>query len=69
MRGARRAASTSSSACDLDGFLWARRRQVPFVVSLKGIIADELKNERGWVRVLLTLQARWERLNTAAPTS
>jgi len=51
---------------DLDGFLWARRRRCgPFVVMLKGIIADELRNERGWVRVLLSLQARWERSNTA----
>jgi glycosyltransferase involved in cell wall biosynthesis len=49
---------------DLDGFLWARRRRLPFVASLKGIIADELKNERGWVRGLLAVQARWERLNT-----
>lgn len=49
---------------DLDGFLWARRRRTPFVASLKGIIADELKNERGWVRTLLSVQARWERLNT-----
>src|SRR5215475_246863 len=49
---------------DLDGFLWARHRRTPFVASLKGIIADELKNERGWVRMLLGLQARWERLNT-----
>ncbi len=48
---------------DLDGFLWARGRTLPFVVSLKGIIADELKNERGWVRRLLALQARWERRN------
>jgi phosphatidylinositol alpha-1,6-mannosyltransferase len=50
---------------DLDGFRWARRRRVPFVVSLKGIIADELRNERGWVRLLLGLQARWERVNCA----
>jgi phosphatidyl-myo-inositol dimannoside synthase len=50
---------------DLDGFLWARRRRGPFVVMLKGIIADELRNERGWVRVLLSVQARWERMNTA----
>ena len=50
---------------DLDGFLWARRRHGPFVVMLKGIIADELRNERGWVRALLSIQARWERLNTA----
>jgi glycosyltransferase involved in cell wall biosynthesis len=49
---------------DLDGFLWARRRRSPFVVMLKGIIADELRNERGVVRALLTVQARWERLNT-----
>jgi glycosyltransferase involved in cell wall biosynthesis len=50
---------------DLDGFLWARRRRaaVPFVVALKGIIADELRNERGWVRTLLGVQARWERAN------
>lgn len=48
---------------DLDGFLWARRRALPFVASLKGIIADELKNERGWVRALLWVQARWERRN------
>ena len=48
---------------DLDGFLWARRRRLPFVAGLKGVIADELKNERGWVRVLLAVQARWERTN------
>jgi glycosyltransferase involved in cell wall biosynthesis len=51
---------------DLDGFLWARRRpRPPFVVMLKGVIADELRNERGWVRTLLTVQARWERANCA----
>ena len=49
---------------DLDGFLWSRRRpRIPFVVALKGIIADELMNERGWVRTLLGVQARWERAN------
>src|SRR5262249_48939125 len=50
---------------DLDGFLWARRRRGPFVVMLKGIIADELRNERGVVQALLAVQARWERSNTA----
>jgi len=50
---------------DLDGFMWARRRRLPFVASLKGIVADERKNERGWVRALLGVQARWELLNTA----
>jgi glycosyltransferase involved in cell wall biosynthesis len=48
---------------DLDGFLWARRRTARFVVALKGVIADELRNERGWTRVLLGVQARWERAN------
>lgn len=53
---------------DLDGFLWAPRRspRMPYAVMLKGIIADELRNERGVVRVLLTLQARWERRNVHA---
>lgn len=42
------------------------RAETPrFVVALKGIIADELKNERGLVRALLGVQAGWERLNTA----
>ena len=49
---------------DLDGFLLARRRRGAFVVMLKGIIADELRHERGRVRALLTVQARWERRNT-----
>jgi glycosyltransferase involved in cell wall biosynthesis len=35
------------------------------VASLKGIIADELKNERGLVRALLAVQARWEARNVA----
>jgi glycosyltransferase involved in cell wall biosynthesis len=50
---------------DLDGFIWAGQpRRARFVVALKGIIADELKNERGLVRTLLQVQAHWERLNT-----
>jgi glycosyltransferase involved in cell wall biosynthesis len=36
-----------------------------YVVALKGIIADELQNERGLVRALLAIQARWERVNVA----
>ena len=50
---------------DLDGYRWARGRPpgVRYAVMLKGIIADELRNERGLVRALLTLQARWERTN------
>ena len=50
---------------DLDGFVWAGQpRKARFVVALKGIIADELRNEQGLVRALLGVQARWERLNT-----
>jgi glycosyltransferase involved in cell wall biosynthesis len=55
---------------DLDGYAWAHRRPAPdgrrprFVVCLKGIIADELRNERGLVRALLGVQAGWERRNT-----
>ena len=50
---------------DLDGYRWAEHRPagVRYAVMLKGIIADELRNERGLVRALLALQARWERLN------
>lgn len=53
---------------DLDGFLWARwhhaRRSTPrFIVSLKGVIGDERTHERGVVRALLGVQARWERAN------
>jgi len=49
---------------DLDGFLWARGRgPTRYAVALKGIIADELRNERGLVRALLGVQARWERAN------
>jgi len=53
---------------DLDGFLWAAGRPhgIRYVVMLKGIIADELRNERGLVRALLSVQARWERRNVAS---
>lgn len=48
-----------------DGRALGAPRRVPYAVMLKGIIADELRHERGWVRALLTLQARWERANCA----
>ncbi len=47
---------------DLDGFHYGRRPGAPYVASIKGVIADELKNERGVVRQLLALQAGFERL-------
>jgi hypothetical protein len=33
------------------------------VAAPKGLVADELRNERGGVRVLLEVQARWARRN------
>jgi glycosyltransferase involved in cell wall biosynthesis len=47
---------------DLDGFHYGRRPVAPYVASIKGVIADELKNERGLVRAMLSIQAAFERL-------
>jgi glycosyltransferase involved in cell wall biosynthesis len=47
---------------DLDGFHYGRHAVAPYVASIKGVIADELTNERGAVRAMLALQARLERL-------
>jgi len=41
---------------DLDGF----RLGVPHIASIKGVIADEARHERGLTRRLLELQAAWE---------
>jgi glycosyltransferase involved in cell wall biosynthesis len=46
----------------LDGFHYGRRKTAPYIASIKGVIADELRNERGHVRALLTIQAAFERL-------
>ena len=47
---------------DLDGFHYGRRPVAPYVASIKGVIADELRNERGFVRLMLGVQAVFERL-------
>ncbi len=47
---------------DLDGFHYGRRPTAPYVASIKGVIADELRNERGLVRPMLAIQAAFERL-------
>lgn len=47
---------------DLDGFHYGRRKNAPYIASVKGVIADELTNERGAVRAALRLQATLERL-------
>jgi len=43
---------------DLDGlFLGAPRS----IAAIKGVLAEESRHERGWARISLALQARWER--------
>lgn len=46
---------------DWDG-VWHRRR-APYVCSIKGVLADELRHERGSVRLLFQLLARLEGAN------
>jgi glycosyltransferase involved in cell wall biosynthesis len=46
----------------LDGFHYGRVKTAPYIASIKGVIADELTNERGAVRALLSVQAAFERL-------
>jgi glycosyltransferase involved in cell wall biosynthesis len=45
---------------DLDGYRIAGRTGRPHVAAIKGVIADELRYERGLARSTLSLQARWE---------
>jgi len=47
---------------DLDGFHYGRRKNAPYIASIKGVIADELTNERGLTRAILRIQAAFERL-------
>ena len=47
---------------DLDGFRYGRAPVLPYVASIKGVIADELRNERGLVRLMLAMQASLEQL-------
>jgi glycosyltransferase involved in cell wall biosynthesis len=52
---------------DMDGYVYAARpRRAPFVASIKGVIADELTNERGLTRWLMRLQAKREKKNVRA---
>lgn len=48
---------------DIDGVLVAGRVTTPYVCSVKGVIAEELRHERGNVRRLLWLLSRLERIN------
>ena len=46
---------------DIDGVRWARRAPMAYVCSLKGVLADEARCERGWPRLLLWGLSRLER--------
>lgn len=48
---------------DMDGFLLPPQRTGPYLVSIKGVLADELTFERGAVRRLLALQSWCEARN------
>lgn len=45
---------------DLDGYRIAGRTGRPHLASIKGVIADEMRYERGWARVTMAVQARCE---------
>jgi len=44
----------------MDGYRTAGREGVPHVAAIKGVIADELRFERGATRLMMSLQARCE---------
>jgi glycosyltransferase involved in cell wall biosynthesis len=49
---------------DIDGFRWSRQRGTrPYLASIKGVIAEELRHERGRTRRLFQALARLERYN------
>jgi glycosyltransferase involved in cell wall biosynthesis len=58
-----RSTSDLTVGFDMDGFLLPPRRTGPYLVSIKGVLADELTFERGAVRRLLALQAWCEARN------
>ena len=45
---------------DMDGYRIAGRTGRPQVASIKGVIADELRFERGLTRLTMSMQAAWE---------
>ena len=48
---------------DMDGYRIAGAPGAPHIASLKGVIADEVRFERGLTRLTMSLQARCERLH------
>jgi glycosyltransferase involved in cell wall biosynthesis len=58
----RRAAYHLVVGFDFDG-VWLSHDPWPYVCSIKGIIAEELRHERGFIRLLFTLLSRLEGSN------
>lgn len=49
---------------DIDGFLWSGRTNgMPYLVSVKGVLAEEARQEQGSIRALLWSLSRLERHN------
>jgi glycosyltransferase involved in cell wall biosynthesis len=48
---------------DLDGYRIAGREGHPHIASLKGVIADELRNESGMTRATMRVQAHFETIH------
>jgi glycosyltransferase involved in cell wall biosynthesis len=48
---------------DMDGWRIAGRSGAPHVASIKGVIADEMRFERGWTRRSMAIQAACERVH------
>jgi len=51
---------------DMDGYTLARRSPGPHIASIKGVIADEMRFERGFTKATMRLQAACERAHVAA---
>ena len=51
---------------DMDGYSLARRTAGLHIASIKGVIADEMRFERGFTRATMRLQAACERAHVAA---
>lgn len=48
---------------DIDGFRWAHRSPIPYVCSIKGVLAEESRCEPGWPKLMLWSLSRLERIN------
>jgi glycosyltransferase involved in cell wall biosynthesis len=54
---------------DMDGYTIAGRVSEPYIASIKGVIADEMRFESGFTRASMGLQARCEKMNVHRSTA